>query len=86
MSQSITIKGRTYTIGETWNRRDGAGPLTIEGFDVRFDKVNDILYDAANQGQAFNKEELEELYIDYTTIDGNGDEWAYPHELTRKIS
>jgi len=73
--------------GQTWEFRGGT--ITIEDFDIRWDKVNDIILDEGGEVSQKDRQELEESYsiaCGPVTTDGRThDGWVYIAELLGQI-
>ena len=73
--------------GQTWEFRGGT--ITIEDFDIRWDKVTDIIVDEGGEVSEKDRRELEEAYsmvCGPVTIDGKThDGWGYIAELLEQI-
>jgi len=81
---TLTIHGKTATVGEVWRVRGFDEDREIKGFDLHHDKVSDILSDLVYQGKAVTKAGRDEIERDYVICDLDNDEWCYFRDLYRR--
>ena len=83
---TLTIHGKTAAVGEVWSVMDFDEDREIKGFDLRHDKVNDIILDLVHQGETVTKRVRDEIEKDYVIWDLDNDEWCYFRDLYRRIA
>ena len=82
---TLTIHGKTATVGEVWHIMHFDEHREIREFDLHHDKVNDIILDLVHQGQTVTKRVRDEVERDCVICDlGHGD-WCYFSDLYRRV-